>query len=80
MAGEHRVEQVLSAQRKSDCGWGIRCNFAKRQGKGKGGAVCLVIVQTDYKSGMVELTDIMGKCIKALLSEWENKLVRLIFT
>lgn len=40
-------------------------------------AMCLVTLQTDYKSIMVELTEI-GKCIKSLFSEWENKLLKLL--
>lgn len=39
--------------------------------------MCLVTLQTDYKSIMVELTEI-GKCIKSLFSEWENKLLKLL--
>lgn len=49
----YKVGRVLSAQRKPDCGWGMRwVQFCKKVGKRKGGAVCLVTVQTDYKSGL----------------------------
>lgn len=44
----------------------------KGGGEGKGRAVS-VTLQMDYKSGKAELTEILGKCIKSLFSEWEKK-------
>lgn len=37
--------------------------------KVKGPAVCPVPLQTNYKSGMLEFTEIIGKCTESLLSE-----------
>ena len=52
----YKVGQSLSAQRKSDYGLGNKYAVLQN-GEGEVRGVCLVILQSDHKSGMAKLTD-----------------------